>query len=104
MMRAADERTVMPRALWNGEVIAESEDTVVVEGNHYFPRATLREDVLRDSSTTTVCPWKGTAHYYSLELDGQRSQDAVWYYPDPKPKAELITDRVAFWKDVTVEE
>jgi uncharacterized protein (DUF427 family) len=104
MMRAADERTVMPRALWNGEVIAESEDTVVVEGNHYFPRATLREDVLRDSSTTTVCPWKGTAHYYSLELDGQRSQDAVWYYPEPKPKAELITDRVAFWKDVTVEE
>lgn len=94
----------MPRALWNGEVIAESEDTVVVEGNHYFPRATLREDVLRDSSTTTVCPWKGTAHYYSLERDGQRSEDAVWYYPDPKPKAELITDRVAFWKDVTVEE
>lgn len=94
----------MPRALWNGEVIAESEDTVVVEGNHYFPRATLREDVLRDSSTTTFCPWKGTAHYYSLELDGQRSQDASSYYPDPKPKAELITDRVAFWKDVTVEE
>ena len=94
----------MPRALWNGEVIAESEDTMVVEGNHYFPRATLREDVLRDSSTTTVCPWKGTAHYYSLELDGRRSQDAVWYYPDPKPKAEIITDRVAFWKDVTVEE
>ena len=94
----------MPRALWNGEVIAESEDTVVVEGNHYFPKASLREDVLRDSGTTTVCPWKGTASYYSLELDGRRSEDAVWYYPVPKPEAALITDRVAFWKDVTVEE
>ena len=87
----------MPKAFWNGEVIAQSEDTVVVEGNHYFPRASLREDVLRDSDTTTFCPWKGTASYYSLE-------DAVWYYPNPKPKAALITDRVAFWKDVVVEE
>jgi uncharacterized protein (DUF427 family) len=106
MMRATKERRghTMPRALWNGEVIAESEDTVVVEGNHYFPRASLREDVLRDSATTTYCPWKGTASYYSLELDGKRSKDAVWYYRTPKPKAELITDRVAFWKDVVVEE
>ena len=93
----------MPRALWNGEVIAESEDTVVVEGNHYFPKASLREDVLRDSGTTTVCPWKGTASYYSLELDGRRSEDAVWYYPEPKPAAAEIADRVAFWKDVVVE-
>jgi uncharacterized protein (DUF427 family) len=98
------EDRMMPRALWNGTVIAESEDTVVVEGNHYFPRASLREDVLRESATTTYCPWKGTASYYSLELDGARSQDAVWYYPDPKPKAGTITDRVAFWKDVRVEE
>jgi uncharacterized protein (DUF427 family) len=67
----------MPRALWNGTVIAESEDTVVVEGNHYFPRTSLREDVLRESSTTTFCPWKGTASYYSLELDGARSKDAI---------------------------
>jgi uncharacterized protein (DUF427 family) len=94
----------MPRALWNGTVIAESEDTVVVEGNHYFPRTSLREDVVRESSTTTYCPWKGTASYYSLELDGARSKDAIWYYADPKPKAQLITDRVAFWKDVTVED
>ena len=94
----------MPKAFWNGEVIAQSEDTVVVEGNHYFPRESLREDVLRDSDTTTYCPWKGTASYYSLELDGRRSEDAVWYYPNPKPKAALITDRVAFWKDVVVEE
>jgi uncharacterized protein (DUF427 family) len=94
----------MPRALWNGAVIAESGDTVVVEGNHYFPRASLREDVLRDSGTTTYCPWKDTASYYSLELDGQHSKDAVWYYPQPKPKAHVITDRVAFWKDVVVEE
>ena len=94
----------MPRALWNGTVIAESEDTVVVEGNHYFPRASLREDVLRESATTTYRPWKGTASYYSLELDGARSKDAVWFYPNPKPKADMITDRVAFWKDVRVEE
>jgi uncharacterized protein (DUF427 family) len=105
MMEARErEDDIMPKALWNGTVIAESEDTVVVEGNHYFPRSSLREDVLRESDTTSICPWKGTASYYSLELDGARSKDAVWYYPNPKPKAEVITDRVAFWKDVRVEE
>jgi uncharacterized protein (DUF427 family) len=93
----------VPRAVWNGMTIAESDDTVVVEGNHYFPRASLREDVLRPSTTTTTCPWKGQASYYSLEADGTSSTDAVWFYPEPKEAAEQITDRVAFWKDVTVE-
>jgi uncharacterized protein (DUF427 family) len=92
----------MPKAMWNGITIAESEDTVVVEGNHYFPREALREDVVRPSETHTVCPWKGTASYYSLESDGSRSEDAVWYYPEPKPAAEQIRGRVAFWKDVRV--
>lgn len=92
----------MPRAIWNGLVVAESADTVVVEGNHYFPRTALRTDLIRESDTRTVCPWKGTAAYYHLEHEGRRSADAVWYYPDPKPRAELIRDRVAFWKDVRV--
>jgi uncharacterized protein (DUF427 family) len=92
------------KAVWNGTVIAESDDTVVVEGNHYFPREALRDDLVRASDTHTVCPWKGTASYYSLELDGARSQDAVWYYPEPKNAAKQIKDRVAFWKDVKVTE
>jgi uncharacterized protein (DUF427 family) len=92
----------MPKAVWNGEVIAESEDTVVVEGNHYFPREALRDDLVRESNTHTVCPWKGTASYYTLESGGATSTDAVWYYPDPKPAAEEIRGRVAFWKDVKV--
>ncbi|MEV1288637.1 DUF427 domain-containing protein [Micromonospora sp. NPDC049679] len=92
----------MPKAIWRDLVIAESDNTVMVEGNHYFPRSTLREDVLRPSDTHTVCPWKGTASYYTLEHDGVRSEDAVWFYPEPKPKAEMIRDRIAFWKDVEV--
>ncbi len=90
------------KAQWNGVTIAESDDTVVVEGNHYFPRSSLREDVVRGSSTTSVCPWKGTASYLSLELDGATSADAGWYYPAPKDAAAEIRDHVAFWKDVTV--
>ena len=93
----------MPKAIWNDIVIAESDDTVVVEGNHYFPRSALREDVLRPSETTSVCPWKGTASYYSLEGGGASSADAVWYYPEPKDAAKEVTDRVAFWKDVRVQ-
>ncbi|BCJ64244.1 DUF427 domain-containing protein [Polymorphospora rubra] len=92
----------MPKAVWNDLVIAESTDTVVVEGNHYFPRAALRDDLIRESDTHTICPWKGTASYYTLELDGARSPDAVWYYADPKPEADMVRDRVAFWKDVRV--
>jgi uncharacterized protein (DUF427 family) len=92
----------MTTASWNGEVLAESDDIVTVEGNPYFPRASLREDVLRPSDTHTVCPWKGTASYYSVEVGGQVNADAVWYYPEPKKAAAQITDRVAFWKGVEV--
>ena len=92
----------MPKAVWNDLVVAESDDTVVVEGNHYFPRASVRDDLLRESSTHTVCPWKGIASYYSLEQDGKRANDAVWFYAEPKPEAELVRGRVAFWKDVKV--
>ena len=90
------------KASWNGVTIAESDDTVVVEGNHYFPTAALRHDLVRPSDTHTVCPWKGTASYFSVEVDGQVNEDAVWYYPDPKPKAAMVADRVAFWKGVRV--
>ena len=92
----------MTTASWNGIVIAESDDIVTVEGNAYFPRDAVREDVLRPSDHHTVCPWKGTASYYSLELDGAQSKDAVWYYPTPKDAAKEITDRVAFWHGVEV--
>jgi uncharacterized protein (DUF427 family) len=89
------------RAIWNGHLIAESDDTVVVEGNHYFPRASLTATV-RESATHTVCPWKGTASYLSVEVDGQVNEDAAWYYPEPKDAAAQIRDRVAFWKGVKV--
>ena len=92
----------MAKATWNGVVIADSDDTVIVEGNHYFPRDAVRSEFLRDSDTHTVCPWKGTASYYSLEVDGKTNTDAVWYYPEPKEAAKQITDRVAFWRGVKV--
>ncbi|HTI31554.1 MAG TPA: DUF427 domain-containing protein [Sphingomonas sp.] len=92
----------MTTATWNGATIADSDDTVVVEGNHYFPRSSVRAELLVDSATTTVCPWKGTAHYYTLRVDGADNPNAAWYYPDPKPKAENIRDRIAFWKGVKV--
>ncbi len=91
------------RAIWNGTVIAESDDTVVVEGNHYFPEDSVDQGVLEPSDKQTVCPWKGTASYYSLVVDGERNADAAWYYPTPKDAAKQITDHVAFWKGVTVE-
>ena len=89
-------------AIWNDQVIAHSDRTVVVEGNHYFPREDVDPSVLAKSSTTSECPWKGTAHYYTLDLDGERNEDAAWYYPDPKPEADEIRDRIAFWKGVEV--
>ena len=91
------------RAIWNGTVIAESDDTVVVESNHYFPADSVVDGVLLPSDTHSVCPWKGTASYYSLEVDGQTNPDAVWYYPEPKDAAKNITGRVAFWKGVKIE-
>ena len=90
------------RAIWNGAVVAESDDTVVVEGNHYFPKESITAEYFVDSTKTSVCPWKGTASYYSLAVDGQTNADAAWYYPTPKDAASEITDRVAFWKGVQV--
>jgi uncharacterized protein (DUF427 family) len=92
----------MTTATWNGTVIAESDDIVTVEGNAYFPREAVREDVLRPSTTHTVCPWKGTASYLSLDVDGAVNTDAAWFYPEPKDAAREITGRVAFWKGVEV--
>jgi len=92
----------MVEARWNGSRIASSDDTVVVEGNHYFPLDSVDASLLRPSDTTSVCPWKGTANYYSLHVDGAVNTDAAWYYSDPKPEAETIRDRVAFWKGVAV--
>jgi len=92
----------MVTARWNGTVLAESDDTVVVEGNHYFPRSAVRADVLVDSDTTSVCPWKGTARYHSVVVDGETNRDAAWYYPEPKDAAAQIRDRIAFWKGVEV--
>lgn len=94
----------MARAIWNGSVIAESDDTVIVEGNHYFPIEAVDPALLSDSATHSVCPWKGTASYYSLTVDGKTNPDAVWYYPEPKDAAKEITGRVAFWKGVKVED
>lgn len=92
----------MAKAVWNGVTIAESDETVIVEGNHYFPRAAVRADLLVPSATTTICPWKGTAHYYGIVVDGAENRDAAWYYPEPKPAAAEIRDRIAFWKGVEV--
>ncbi|GBQ07702.1 hypothetical protein AA700_0883 [Acidiphilium acidophilum DSM 700] len=90
------------KAIWNESVIAESDDTVVVEGNHYFPLGSVRAASLRPSATTSRCPWKGTANYHSIEIDGKTNQDAAWYYADPLPAASNIKGRIAFWKGVTV--
>jgi uncharacterized protein (DUF427 family) len=92
----------MVTAVWNGVTIAESDDTVVVEGNHYFPRASVDVTLLADSATTSVCGWKGTAHYHSIIAGGSENRDAAWYYPDPKTAAAEIKDRIAFWKGVKV--
>jgi uncharacterized protein (DUF427 family) len=91
------------KASWNGVVLAESDQTVVVEGNQYFPPDSVRSEFFRSSDTHTVCPWKGTASYHHLEVNGQRNSDAAWFYPNPKPAASQIKDHVAFWKGVRVE-
>ncbi|MFF8774428.1 DUF427 domain-containing protein [Kitasatospora sp. NPDC015120] len=92
----------MTTARWQGIVVAESEDTVVVEGNHYFPADSVRTEYLRPSDTTTFCGWKGTAEYYSLHVDGATNPDAAWYYADPDPAAEHVRGRVAFWRGVEI--
>ncbi len=92
------------RAVWNGTVVAESDGTVVVEGNHYFPPESLRWDLLEEATHTSFCPWKGTARYYDVVVGGARNPGAAWYYPDPRRAAAGIKDRVAFWKGVQVTE
>lgn len=90
------------KAVWNDTVIAESADTVVVENNHYFPRASVKAEFLRPSATTTICGWKGTANYHTLEVNGRSNPDAAWYYAEPKEAAQEIRGRIAFWKGVQV--
>jgi uncharacterized protein (DUF427 family) len=90
------------KATWNGVTLAESDDTVVVENNHYFPADSINEQYFADSDTRSVCPWKGTASYKTIEVDGQRNADAAWFYPAPKEAAAEIRDRFAFWKGVEV--
>lgn len=94
----------MMRATWNGTVLAESDDTVVVEGNHYFPASSLHDEHFTESPSHTVCPWKGTASYYTVVVGGDSNPDAAWYYPEPKPAAEEIRHRVAFWRGVEIDE
>lgn len=91
------------RAIYNGMVIAESDDVVMVEGNAYFPREAVRADRVRPSETTTVCGWKGTANYLHVVVDGAENCDAAWFYADPKPAAEAVRGRVAFWRGVRIE-
>ncbi len=91
------------KATWNGVVLAESDKTIVIEGNHYFPADTVNRQYFRNSSTHTTCPWKGEASYYDVVVDGQVNKDAAWYYSETKPTADEIKDRVAFWRGVKVE-
>ena len=90
------------KAIFNGVAIAQSDDTIVVEGNHYFPPESLHQEYFQPSDKHTACPWKGLASYYNVVVDGKINKDAAWYYPDPKPAAKQIKDRVAFWRGVEV--
>ena len=91
------------KAIWNNQIIAESDDIVTVEGNKYFPADSIKKEFFKDSDTSTFCHWKGDASYYSIEVDGKENKDAAWYYASPKEAAKQIKDRVAFWKGVKVE-
>ena len=92
----------MPKAIWNGVVLAESDRTKVVEGNHYFPPDSINRDYFVESSTKTTCPWKGTAGYFTIKVNGQENRDAAWVYPTPKEAAKNIANYVAFWRGVRV--
>ena len=92
------------KAIWNGTLLAESDDTEVVEGNHYFPKESINADYFEESGKHTTCPWKGEASYYTVVVDGEKNADASWYYPEPKDAAQQIKDHVAFWKGVEVTE
>jgi uncharacterized protein (DUF427 family) len=93
----------MPKATWNGVILAESDNCEMVEGNYYFPPDSIKKEYFQSSNTHTVCPWKGEASYYTLIVDGQENKDAAWYYPSPKEKANNIQGYVAFWRGVKVE-
>lgn len=90
------------KAVWNGAVLAESSTTVVVDGNHYFPAAAIKQEYFLASATQTTCAWKGTASYYSVQVDGKTNADAAWFYPDPKPAAAELKDHVAFWRGIDI--
>lgn len=90
------------KAIWNGAILAESNETIIVEGNHYFPANSVNKEYFRESETHTVCGWKGTASYYDIVVDGATNKDAAWFYPETKPEAKDIEKYVAFWKGVTV--
>jgi uncharacterized protein (DUF427 family) len=90
------------KATWNNQIIAESNDTVVIESNHYFPESSIKKEFFKESDKTSACPWKGMASYYSVEVNGDTNKDAAWYYPEPKPAAKEIKNYVAFWKGVEV--
>ena len=92
----------MKKAIWNGAVIAQSDNTVMIEGNHYFPQESLNKDFFMESESQTVCPWKGQANYYDVEVGGQSNKDAAWYYKNPSSLAKGIKGHVAFWNGVTV--
>ncbi len=90
------------KAIWNNEIIAQSDDTVVIEGNHYFPPLAIKKEFFSESNTHTICPWKGTASYYHLQVNGQQNKDAAWYYPEVSEQAKAIKGYIAFWKGVEV--
>lgn len=92
----------MVKAIWNGKVVAESDQTIVVEGNHYFPPGSVTSEFFKESKTHTVCSWKGVASYYTLEVNGEQNRDAAWYYPDAKSAAKQIENYVAFWRGVQI--
>lgn len=92
----------MPKAMWNGQLLAETDRTVMVEGNHYFPPETVDHQFFVESDSHTICPWKGTASYYNIQVDGKVNYDAAWYYPIPSEAAKIIKDYVAFWRGVEV--
>ncbi len=91
------------KATWNGQILAESNDTIIIENNHYFPASAINKNFFKLSSKHTCCPWKGEASYYTIEVDGKQNGDAAWFYPKPKKEASEIKNYVAFWKDVKVE-
>ncbi len=92
----------MPKAIWNNKILAESDNTEIVEGNHYFPADSIKQEFFTGSDTRSTCPWKGEASYYNIVVDGKTNSDAGWYYPNPKPAAENIKNFVAFWKGIEV--